>query len=167
MKKAILSVAAMLVMALMLVSCGGGGPKANAEKFLNGFVHMDYAAAKEVSTEETKKQLDTYESIMSNMMQPNAKEAAKKLKVDVKEPVVNGDKATVEYTITGDSAPKTLNMVKQNGKWLAEWTKMEAGGMGGTETPSMEPMPSTMDTSIAPTTDGTMNAAPADTATAQ
>ena len=169
MKKAILSLAAMLVLALTLVSCKGGGPKANAEKFLNGFWHMDYAAAKEVSTEATKKQLDTYESIMSTMMQPNAKEEAKKIKVEMKEPVVEGDKATVDYTIsgTGDTAPKKLNMVKQNGKWLVEWSKMEAGGMGATETPGMEPMPSTTDTVTAPPADGAMNAAPADTTLAQ
>lgn len=169
MKKVILSVAAMLVLALSLVSCQGGGPKANAEKFLNGFWHMDYAAAKEVSTEATKKQLDTYESIMSTMMQPNEKERAKSIKVDVKDPVINGDEATVEYTTTGtgDNAPKKLKMVKQNGKWLAEWSKMEAGGMGSGETPGMDPMPSTTDTITAPPADGTINAAPADSATAQ
>jgi len=44
---------------------------------------MDYASAKEVSTEETKKQLDSYEQMMG-MMQQNAKEEAKKIKVNIR-----------------------------------------------------------------------------------
>lgn len=167
MKKALLSVVAMLVMALTLVSCNGGGPKVNAEKWLNGFWHMDYASAKEVSTEETKKQLESYESITGSMMQPNAKEEAKKVKVNLKDPVIDGDHATVEYTLSGieDNAPKTLKMVKQNGKWLAEWSKYEAGGGGlGNQLPGGEPAPANpTDTVSAPAADGEMNAAPVDT----
>ena len=162
MKKVLLPIAAMLVLAVMLVSCSGGGPKANAEKFLNGFHHMDYAAAKEVSTEDTKKQLESFESIMGSMASPSAKEEAKKIKVDVKEPKVSGDNATVEYTLSNDPSPKTLKMVKQNGKWLAQWSKMDMGGTGnnsdmnsgGTNTP---------DTMTAPPADGTMNTTPDNT----
>lgn len=160
----------MLMLALTLASCSGGGPKANAEKFLNGFYHMDFAAAKEVSTEATKKQLETFESITNTMMNASNRDEAKKFKVELKEPVVNGDKATVEYTVSGngDNTPKKLNMVKQNGKWLAEWSKMEAGGTGGGDMPGIEPMPSA-DTAIAPPADGTTSAmpAPADTAMMQ
>jgi len=168
MKNTVLSIAGMLMLALSLASCSGGGPKANAEKFLNGFWHMDYAAAKEVSTEATKKQLETFESITSTMMQANAREEAKKIKIEVKEPVVTGDKATVEYVLvgTGDNAPKKLNMVKQNGKWLAEWSKMQAGGMGGGEMPGMEQLPAGGDTVTAPPADGAGTAAPAPADTA-
>ena len=164
----------MLVVAVTLVSCGGGGPKANAEKFLNGFHHMDYAAAKEVSTEDTKKQLESFESIMGSMASPTAKEEAKKIKVDVKEPVVNGDNATVEYTLSNDPSPKTLKMVKQNGKWLAQWSKMDMGGGTGND---MNPgsmnddgsmnggsgVGTPVDTMMAPPADGNMSTT--DTAT--
>lgn len=166
MKKITLSIATMLVLAVMLVSCKGGGPKANAEKFLNSFYHMDYAAAKEVSTEDTKKQLESYESIMGSMIQQNAKDEAKKLKVDVKEPKVTGDNATVEYTVSNDPSPKTLKMVKTNGKWLAQWSKMdmgggmgtgaEGGGMNGTGTDNSGGMMAP-DTAVAPPADATMN----------
>src|SRR5204863_1132237 len=119
-------------LAVMLVSCKSGGPKGNAEKFLNSFYHKDFAAAKEVATEDTKKQLETYESIMGNVEMKGVKEAASKLKVEVKEPKVNGDNATVEYTVSDDPSLKTLKMVKQNGKWLAQWSKMAmGGGIGG------------------------------------
>lgn len=161
MKKVLLPVAAMLALAVFLVSCQGGSPKATAEKWLNAFYHMDYAAAKEVSTEDTKKQLDTYESVMG-MVQQNAKDEAKKIKVDVKEPKVNGDNATVEYTLSNDPSPKTLKLVKQNGKWLAQWSKMDLGGAGaGTGAGDMNnaggTMGATPDTVAAPPADGTMN----------
>ncbi len=169
MKKVILSVAAMLVLAVTLVSCGGGGPKANAEKFLNGFHHMDYAAAKEVSTEDTKKQLESFESIMGSMASPSAKEEAKKIKVDVKEPKVTGDNATVEYTLSNDPSPKTLRMVKQNGKWLAQWSKMDMGGGMGAPGGATDPnsgIPASPDTMMAPPADGSMSTSPGGTTNA-
>jgi hypothetical protein len=170
MKKALLSVAAVLALAVTLVSCNSSSPKAAAEKWLNGFYHMDYVAAKEVSTEETKKQLDTYESMMG-MMQKDAKDEAKKIKVDVKEPKVTGDNATVEYTLSNDPSPKTLKLVKQNSKWLVQWSKMDLGGAGagasGGDTNAIgTPMGTGPDTVSAPPADGAMNngAAAMDTA---
>lgn len=129
MKKLVFSVVALFVMAVTLVSCGGGSPKASAEKFLNGLYHMDFAAAKEVSTEETKKQVEAYEQMMG-MMQQNAKDEAKKIKVEVMEPKVEGENATVEYKLSNDPTARTLKMVKKDGKWLASWSKMDMGGAG-------------------------------------
>lgn len=168
MKKVLFSVAALFVMALTLSSCGGGGPKANAEKFLNGLYHMDYAAAKEVSSEETKKQVDAFEQ-MSTMMAQNGKDEAKKIKVDVMEPKVEGDNATVEYKLSNDPTVKTLKMVKKDGKWLASWSKMDMGGANMTEpgatTPETAPMGT--DTMTAPAADGTMTPAMTDTVMAK
>lgn len=164
MKKVLSSVAALFVMALTLTSCGGGGPKANADKFLTSLYHMEYAAAKEVSTEETKKQVDAYEQMMT-MMQQNAKDEAKKIKVDVMEPKVDGDNATVEYKLSNDPTAKTLKMVKKDGKWLASWSKMDVGGanMGDQNAApaggNMAPMGT--DTMTAPAADG--STAPVDT----
>lgn len=166
MKKVLLSVAALCLIAVTLMSCGGGSPKAAAEKFLNGLYHMDFEAAKSVATEETKKQVDNYASLM-NMGGDKAKTEAQKIKVDVKEPKVDGEKATVEYTLTGtgndDNVPHTLRMVKQNGKWLAEWSKndMFGGGNEGMDaapmTPEGEPMPEDTTGMMAPPADGTVD----------
>ncbi len=157
MKKVLFSVAALLVMALTLTSCGGGGPKANAEKFLNGLYHMDFAAAKEVSTDETKKQVEAYEQMMG-MMQQNAKDEAKKIKVEVMEPKVEGENATVEYKLSNDPTAKTLKMVKKDGKWLAAWSKMDMGGanMGEQGAPAAAPATMSTDTMAAPAADTTM-----------
>jgi hypothetical protein len=162
MKKVMLSMAAMLALAVMLVSCGGSSPKAAAEKWLNSFYHMEYVQAKEVSTEETKKQLESFESMMG-MVNQAGKDEAKKIKVDVKEPKVTGDAATVEYTLSNDPSPKTLKMVKQNGKWLAQWSKMDSGGYGGGmgggagDMSNGGGMGTTPDTMMAPPADGAMN----------
>ena|SRR6188768_2144652 len=161
MKKVLLSVTSVLLLAVLLVGCNSGGPKANAEKFLTAFHHMDYTAAKEVSTEETKKQLESFESIMGSMANPSMKEDAKKIKVTVKDPKVDGDNATVEYTLSNDPSPKTLKMVKMNGKWLAQWSKMDMGGMGNNSSDMGSMAPDTLN---APPAEA-MPSAPADSAT--
>ena len=131
---------------------------------------MDYAAAKEVSTEETKKQVDAFEQ-MSTMMAQNGKDEAKKIKVDVMEPKVEGDNATVEYKLSNDPTAKTLKMVKKDGKWLAAWSKMDMGGANMGDQNATAPgaaAPMSTDTMTAPAADGTTTApAKADTAMAK
>lgn len=125
MKKVVVSVLSVLLLAVMLVSCKSGGPKDVAEEFLTDLYHMDFASAKEFATEETKKQLKTLEDIVPKMTSPEKKELAKKIKVTVREPKIEGDNATVEYTLSNDPGVKTLRMVKQDGKWLAQWSKID------------------------------------------
>ena len=173
MKKTILSLAALLVIAVSLVSCTGGSPKANAQKFLDGLYHLDIASAKTVSTDSTKKQLDGYEQMMG-FVQGSARDEMKKVKVDVKEPKVNGDMATVEYTLTNDPSVKTLQMVKEGGVWKAKWSKNDimggamGGGMnggagmngGGMNSGGSMGGSAPMDTTMAPGADQNMNGAP-------
>lgn len=169
MKKILLSLTAVFVMALTMVSCSSNSPKAAAEKWLNSFYHLDYEAAKSVSTEATKQQLDMMGQLMG-MMPDSAKEQAKKIKIEVKDVKEEGDKATVTYTMTdekGTAAPgtQTLNMQKENGKWLAAWNKQDqmGGGSNGMENTTEPVTPPTNDTMMAPPAEGT---APATTDTA-
>ena len=136
MKKILLSVLATCLFSLALVSCGGGGPKDNAEKFLNAFFHMEYDKAGEYATADAKKQLDMLSSF-AGMMPDSSKKQLQKIKINVTDVKEEGDNATVTYTVTDptNNAPEagnqTLKMVKQNGKWLAAWSKQDM--MGGAD----------------------------------
>jgi hypothetical protein len=149
MKKVLLSLAVVTLFAVSLISCNTNSPKSSADKFLTGLYHMDYEAAKSVSTEETKKMLDMMAQF-SSMVPDSAKETAKKIKVDIKDVKEEGDKAVVTYTTTEDPAEKKLNMVKQSGKWLVQWSKQDTMGSEGNNNTDMNQAPagdSTADTS--------------------
>lgn len=154
MKKVLFSLAAVMLFAMSLVSCNSNSPKASADKFLTGLLHYDYEAAKTVSTEETKNMIDMMAQF-SAMMPDSVKQAAKKVKVNIKDAKEEGDKATVTYTTSDDPSEKKLNMVKQNGKWLVQYSKMDTNGEENTNdatAPATEP---SLDTTVAPPADGT------------
>ena len=156
MKKALLSLTAVLVLAIGMTSCNSDSPKASADKFLTGLMHYDYEAAKSVSTEETKKMIDLMAQF-SAMMPDSVKQAAKKVKVNIKDATEEGDKATVTYTTSDDPQEKKLNLVKENGKWLVQYSKMdemEEGAMDDTTAPPADET-GTADTTTAPPADGT------------
>lgn len=125
MNKVTFPIAVLLMMLAILPGCQSPGPKATAEKFLNGFYHMDYASAKQVSDSLTQRQLDAWENAVGTMVNKDAKAEAAKTKVMVMEPKIMGDKAVVSYSTDREPAPRTLNLVKQKGKWLVQWGKRE------------------------------------------
>lgn len=167
MKKFLLATAAIFVMAIVFVSCSSNSPKASADKFLTSFWHMDYEAAKTVATEDAKKQLDMMQQI-SAMIPDSAKQQAKKIKIDIKDVKEEGDNATVTYTVSNeehkadDAGMQTLKMVKQNGKWLAAWSKNDMGGGANSE-----PAPVTNEAPIMDTTAPGIETAPMDTTSVQ
>lgn len=155
MKKLLLSLATVMLFAVGMTSCNSDSPKASADKFLTGLLHYDYEAAKSVSTEETKKMIDLMAQF-SAMMPDSIKQAAKKVKVNIKDAKEEGEKATVTYTTSDDPQEKKLNLVKQGGKWLVQYSKMDDMGEGenmeNSET-SMDTVPT--DSVAAPPADGT------------
>jgi hypothetical protein len=154
MKKVLLSLTAVLVLAVSFVSCNSNSPKTSADKFMTGLLHYDYDAAKSVSTEETKKMIDLMAQF-SAMMPDSVKQAAKKVKVNIKDSKEEGDKAVVTYTTSDDPAEKKLNLVKQDGKWLVQYSKMDEGnGAAEPSLPAEEITP--VDTTTAPPADGTV-----------
>jgi hypothetical protein len=161
MKKVFFSLAAALVLAISIISCNTNSPKASADKFLTGFYHLDYKAAKSVSTESTKNMLNMMEQF-STMLPDSAKENAKKVKINIKDVQENGDKATVTYNTSENETDQKLDLVKQNGKWLVEWNKQDPGMEGSDESMSEEPMPDTTVHMEGPDAGATT---PADTAT--
>ena len=82
---------------------------------------MDYEAAKSVSTEDTKKELSNFESMIEKHKE-EYRNAMKNIKVKIKDTKADGDFATVTYIINDDPESKnTLSMVREKGEWHAKW----------------------------------------------
>lgn len=151
MKKALLSIAAICLLAISITSCSNNSPKASADKFLTSLYHMEYAKAKEVATDDTKKLLDMMEQF-SSVLPDSSKQSAKKIKVDIKDVKEEGDKATVTYVTSESPNEQKLDMIKQNGKWLVQWSKQD-GGNDMNDMPADEPAMD--DSTAAPATEAT------------
>lgn len=129
MKKIILSITAIAILAITVVSCGSkSSPKDVAVKFTKALNSMDFEGAKKLGTPETSKMLDMIASI-SSMMPDSLKEQAKNFKVEAKDEKIDGDKASVMVT-NGDKGEEKIDLVKKDGKWLVN---MDKGSMGGGE----------------------------------
>ena len=103
-----------------MISCGGGDtPKSVAENFLKALNKMDYETAKKYGSEDTGKLLDMM-SGFAKMMPDSAK---KEMSFEMKDEKINGDKATVTYTASGEEGVQTLNLVKIDGKWKVAMSK--------------------------------------------
>lgn len=132
MKKIILSIAAIAIMAITVVSCASkSSPKDVAVNFNKALNNLDFESAKKLGTPETGKMLDMLASF-SSMMPDSLKEQAKKYKVEAKDEVIDGDKATVTIS-NGEKGEEKINLVKTDGKWLVNMSK---DAMGGEESPA-------------------------------
>jgi Domain of unknown function (DUF4878) len=130
MKKVLVSFSTLLLIAVMSVSCNKNSPKDVASAWLTSFYHLDYETAKKTSTEDTKSLLATLQQFTSMVPDSNKKEM-KNITVNVKDvKQVNDTSAVATYT-TSDNPGKdqSLNLLKQNGKWLVQFSKNDQ--MGG------------------------------------
>lgn len=162
MKKILISLSAVIIAAMMLVSCSKSSPKDVANTWLTSFYHMEYEAAKKVSTEETKTFISGLQSL-SGMMSDSMKKDAKEIKIEIKDVKEVDTLATVTYRLTkaGDAKDagndETLKLVKKDGKWLVQFSKNDASEEAAEEEP-IEETPATDSTST------TTDPAAADTA---
>jgi hypothetical protein len=105
------------VAVLVLWACGKEmGATECAEKFLTAVQNADWDTAKQYATDDTDGAID----LLSGSEEPAA--AAKTVKVVGEE--VNGEEATVTYTLDG-GAEKTVTMKKSGSKWEAVMEKSE------------------------------------------
>lgn len=111
-------------MMVALAACSSNTPESTAKKFLEGFYHMDYEKAREVSTEETKNLVDLVEQF-SVSYPDSAKQDARNIKIDIVDVKEDGDKATVTYKTSSEPGEQKLEMIKENGKWLASFSKQD------------------------------------------
>ncbi len=103
-----------------------------AQLFLTAVTHVDLETAKAYSTDSTRASFEKI-SVMLNALTPDErkefdekKKASEKLTITIKDVKEIADKAIISFT-TSESPEKvnTLNMVKINGKWLADFDIMK------------------------------------------
>jgi hypothetical protein len=113
---------------LILTSCGGGdSPKSVAENFLKAMNKMDYETAKKYGSEDTGRLLDMM-SGFANMIPDSAKQEKS---FEIKDEKIDGDKATVTYSQSGEVGEQTLDLVKIDGKWKVAMSKDSMNGEEG------------------------------------
>ena len=132
MKKILLSLSALLLAAVILVSCNKNSPKDVANTWLTSFYHMDYDAAKKVSTDDTKNLLSQLQQL-SSMISDSSKKEMKKITITIKDVKEEGDKATVSYMRSDNATGKEeiIKLVKQNNQWLVQFSKSDTMGDAG------------------------------------
>ncbi|MCW3122098.1 MAG: hypothetical protein JWQ38_1590 [Flavipsychrobacter sp.] len=150
MKKILVACSTLLFVAVMALSCNKNSAKDVATTWLTSFYHLDYETAKTISTEDTKTLIASLQQFTSMVPDSNKKEM-KKIVITVKDVKEEGDKAIAKYT-TSDSPEKeqSLNLVKQNGKWLVQFSKNDQ--MSGAGDPAADQQPAGADSA------GTTNA---------
>jgi hypothetical protein len=132
MKKLFSFFAVIMLLGLGLASCNKNNPGTVAKTFLTSLYQNDYEAAKKVSTKETTNMLNLMEQ-MNSKISDSAKKELMQIKVNIKSVKETGDNATVTFTTSENPKDQTLHMVKENGQWLAQWTKQDE--MSGSDEP--------------------------------
>lgn len=115
-------------LSFMLVSCSKNTPKEVAKTWLTGFNHMDFEDAIKLSTQDTKNLLSSLEELTKGVSD-SGKSEVKKIKVSIKDVKEEGDKAVVTYTSSDNPTEQKLNLVKENDKWLVQFTKSDLVGV--------------------------------------
>ena len=123
MKKILLSLSVILVSGFFLISCNKSSPKDVAKEWLTDFYHLDYDAAKKLSTEDTKNMMTTLQGF-TNALPDSAKQKAKTVTINIKSVKEDGNNAVVTFTTSDDTKEQPpLKLIKQNDKWLVQFSK--------------------------------------------
>lgn len=125
MKKNIFSVAIIAVLSILVASCTKNTPKDVAKEWLTNFYHQDYEAAKKLSTEPTKAMMTTLQGF-TRVLPDSIKQKAKAVSINILSVKEEGNTATVTFNTTDDPKEQPpLKLVKQNDKWLVQFTKAD------------------------------------------
>lgn len=129
MKKSFVSYFLAFIALAAFVSCSKTAPKDVAREWLTAFYHLDYDAAKQYSTEDTKNMLNVLEGF-TNALPDSTKQRAKSATINIKSLKEDANTATVTFTTSEEPNKEQppLKMVKQDNKWLVQFTKADFTG---------------------------------------
>lgn len=125
MKKILLPVVALAMIAFAACSGGGGNdPKSVAKKFFEAFKTMNMDEAAKYATKDSKGMLDMMKMGMSfaQVNQDSIKKEMAKQKIDFSDPVINGEEATVSVTVDGKDKTD-FKLKKEEGQWKVAFDK--------------------------------------------
>lgn len=115
----------LVLLTMFLGSCRKDSSKDVAERFANAFHHRDFKVAMSLATKTSRTQLETISQFASNLSDASIKEA-QSVKVIMGKGEEKGDRATYYYHTSDNDIEQKINLVKENGKWLVEWNKMDS-----------------------------------------
>lgn len=108
-------------------------PSEIAKKWLDDYHNLDFEDAKKYSTETTRNTLSLAQLFLSTMAD-SLKRKAREIKVDIKGTKIDGDNASVIYTLSRDpKREETLKLIKQNNVWLVQFSKLDMNAEGAHE----------------------------------
>lgn len=116
-----------LVLGGFLASCSAGGAsvKGVAQKFLKALYEQDYVTASELATPDAKSGILMMASMMEEIRKAQGENPIEEEKSTFKiiRVTEDGDTAVVIYTIDDETEENTLDMVKIDGVWKADYSK--------------------------------------------
>lgn len=113
-----------LVLAMWLTGCSRNTPKEVAKVWLTSFNRMDTDPAMKLSTGPTRNLLSTLTELTGGISD-SARKELDKVTVDIKNVEETGDKAVVSYTTSDNPRERKLNLIKENDKWLVQFSKSD------------------------------------------
>lgn len=125
MKKFLSFFSTILFVLAFLQGCNKNSPKEVAKSWLNSFYHMDYDAARKLSTDDTKNFIALIQQFSPHLSDSDKIELKKSI-ITIKDVKVNGNNASVIYT-TSEMPQKDqpLTLIKQGDRWLVEFSKSD------------------------------------------
>ena len=122
MKKLFMAIALASSVVLIAGCSSGGDPKATLSAFFDAMSKKDIAAARKLSTEDSKSMLDLMEKGLTT--QDNAEtDKYDKSKMEIGEPKIEGDKATIAVKEKGSAETVNFTLKKESGSWKVAFDK--------------------------------------------
>ena len=123
MKKLLMALAFVNAIFFMAGCSSGGDPKATLSAFFDAMSKKDIAAARKLTTADSKSMLDLMEKGLQ--MSNDSSETGKydKSKMEIGEPTINGDKATIAVKEKNSNEAVNFTLKKESGAWKVAFDK--------------------------------------------
>ena len=123
MKKIFITVA-LVSSVFLMAGCGSAGdPKATLSAFFDAMSKKDMAAARKLSTADSKSMLDMMEKGLQMSTDNTETEKYDKSKMEIGEPTIDGDKATIAVKEKGSDETVNFTLKKESGAWKVAFDK--------------------------------------------